>query len=133
MTTNVTIAQKRAGILAALESLDRADGAGSDLESFDATDLIDGRSEYVALAGSLDLPQLVEEIISAAREASDPRAARSTSLPSVTRLEVITGGTRGLTTWGVKDVRFDLQDAGRTLKLFYSSEIETAQRENPAR
>lgn len=51
---------------AAIESLEHPDGAGSDLEEIDAYDT---RQDYathpfVELSGSVDLPQLIREIIS---------------------------------------------------------------------
>jgi len=40
------------------------------------------------------------------------------TLDKVTRVEVIGDGCRYLTLWDVKDVEIDLQDEGKTLKVF---------------
>lgn len=42
----------------------------------------------------------------------------SANFPNVTRVEVIRDGGRALTVYGTEDVFYDIQDEGRTLKVF---------------
>ena len=44
------------------------------------------------------------------------------TLDKVTRVEVIGDRSRLLTLWNVKDVRIDLQDEEKTLKVFLKGE-----------
>lgn len=61
---------------AAIESLEHPDGAGSDLESFDDHDYQNRMSEhyepFVEVHGSLDLPQLIREIVAKWEEVRIP-------------------------------------------------------------
>lgn len=41
---------------------------------------------------------------------------------NITRLTIVNDNGRALEEWGINSLRLDIQDAGRTLKIFYTKE-----------
>ncbi|WP_190264848.1 hypothetical protein [Glutamicibacter nicotianae] len=77
-------------------------------ELFEYPNRADDSREYIARS-----ERTLDKILAVAQP-----EVNSANFPNVNRVEVIRDGGRALTVYGTEDVFYDIQDEGRTLKIF---------------